>query len=149
MLPIALRNVLKGARYATEGANTLRGDPVMGDVGGYNAAMQVLGFAPADLLRQYELNAYGKGIEKAVTDKQDKLLKQYYIATREGDLDRADEVKEKLYELGDKHPDLKINEETFSKSVKARDKISDEMYHGVSFNKKLRAEIERSIGEFE
>ena len=149
MLPIALRNVLKGARYATEGANTLRGDPVMGDVGGYNAAMQVLGFAPADLLRQYELNAYGKGIEKAVTDKQDKLLKQYYIATREGDLDRADEVKEKLYQLGDKHPDLKINEETFSKSVKARDKISDEMYHGVSFNKKLRAEIERSISEFD
>jgi hypothetical protein len=149
MLPIALRNVLKGARYATEGANTLRGDPVMGDVGGYNAAMQVLGFAPADLLRQYELNAYGKGIEKAVADKQDKLLKQYYIATREGDLDRADEAKEKLYELGDKHPDLKINEQTFSKSVKARDKISDDMYHGVSFNKKLRSEIERSIGEFE
>lgn len=29
MLPIALRNVLKGTRYATEGANTLRGDPVM------------------------------------------------------------------------------------------------------------------------
>lgn len=149
MLPIALRNVLKGARYATEGANTLRGDPVMGDVGGYNAAMQVLGFAPADLLRQYELNAYGKGIEKAVTDKQDKLLKQYYIATREGDLDRADEVKEKLYQLGDKHPDLKINEDTFRKSVKARDKISDDMYHGVSFNKKLRSEIERSIGEFD
>ena len=149
MLPIALRNVLKGVRYATEGANTLRGDPVMGDVAGYNAAMQVLGFAPADLLRQYELNAYGKGIEKAVADKQDKLLKQYYIATREGDLDRADEAKEKLYELGDKHPDLKINEQTFSKSVKARDKISDDMYHGVSFNKKLRSEIERSIGEFD
>ena len=42
MLPIALRNVLKGVRYATEGVNTLRGDPVMGEVNGYNAAMQVL-----------------------------------------------------------------------------------------------------------
>ena len=91
----------------------------------------------------------GKGIEKAVTDKQDKLLKRYYIATREGDFDADDEAKEKLYELGDKHPDLKINEQTFSKSVKARDKISDDMYHGVSFNKKLRSEIERSISEFD
>jgi len=38
---------LKGGRYFAEGANTLRGDAV-GDVNGYNSAMQVLGFAPAD-----------------------------------------------------------------------------------------------------
>ena len=48
MLPIGLRNIFKGGRYAVEGANTLRGDAV-GDVNGYNAAMQVLGLCPRRL----------------------------------------------------------------------------------------------------
>lgn len=146
MLPVALRNVLKGVRYATEGANTLRGDPVMGDVSGYNAAMQVLGFAPADLLAKYEDNAYAKRVEKATVGESKKLLKQYYVADRMGDYDRAEKIRERLFELSDKH-DLGITDETINKSVKARDKISDEMYQGIQINKKIRNEIERSIME--
>jgi hypothetical protein len=146
MLPIALRNILKGARYATEGANTLRGDPVMGDINGYNAMMQVLGFAPADLLARYEDNAYAKKVDDATIGQSKKLLKQYYIADRLGDYDRADMLRDKLFALSDKH-DLGITDETINKSVTARDKISDEMYNGVQINKKLRNEIERSIME--
>ena len=146
MLPIALRNILKGVRYATEGANTLRGDPVMGDINGYNAMMQVLGFAPADLLTKYEDNAYAKKFQDATVGQGKKLLKQYYIADRLGDYDRADMLRDKLFALSDKH-DLGITEETISQSVTARDKISDEMYNGIQINKKIRNEIERSIME--
>ena len=148
MLPVALRNPLKGARYAIEGANTLRGDPVMGDINGYNAAMQVMGFAPADLLRQYEINSYGKRLDEATVGKSKKLLKQYYIAQREGDSDRADEVLEKLFALSDKH-NLGITQDTVSRSVSARDRISSEMYHGMQVNKKIRDEFEQSIAELE
>jgi hypothetical protein len=146
MLPIALRNILKGVRYATEGANTLRGDPVMGDINGYNAMMQVLGFAPADLLTKYEDNAYAKKFQDATVGQGKKLLKQYYIADRLGDYDRANMLRDKLFALSDKH-DLGITEETISQSVTARDKISDEMYNGIQINKKIRNEIERSIME--
>jgi len=146
MLPIALRNILKGVRYATEGANTLRGDPVMGDVNGYSAAMQILGFAPADLLNKYEDNAYAKKFQDATVGQGKKLLKQYYIADRLGDYDRANMLRDKLFALSDKH-DLGITEETISQSVTARDKISDEMYNGIQINKKIRNEIERSIME--
>jgi hypothetical protein len=148
MLPIALRNVLKGVRYATEGANTLRGDPVMGDINGYNAMMQVLGFAPADLLAQYEMNAYAKKVDDATIGQSKKLLKQYYIAERLGDTERADAIRDRLFELSDKH-DLGITDATINKSVTSRDKISDDMYHGVQINKKLRSEIERSIAEMQ
>jgi len=148
-LPIALRNVLKGVRYATEGVNTLRGDPVMGDVNGYNAAMQVLGFAPADLLAQYEINAIAKKQGDVITKEEQSLLKKYYVAQREGDFERADKLEEKLFELGDKYPELKITGNTLNKSVKARDKISEDMYHGVQLNKKLRPLIEQSIHELE
>jgi hypothetical protein len=148
MLPVAIRNVLKGGRYAIEGVNTLRGDPVMGDINGYNAAMQVLGFAPADLLKQYEMNAYAKKLEKATVEEGKKLLKQYYVADRSGDYERADDIRKKLFALSDKHG-LGITESTINKSVKARDRISDEMYHGVQINKKVRDEFERSIAEMD
>jgi hypothetical protein len=146
MLPVALRNILKGVRYATEGANTLRGDPVMGDINGYNAMMQVLGFAPADLLARYEDNAYAKRFQDATVGQSKKLLKQYYVADRLGDYDRANMLRDKLFALSDKH-DLGITEETISQSVTARDKISDEMHNGIQLNKRLRNQIERSIME--
>ena len=142
MLPSALKNILKGGRYALEGANTLRGDPVMGDINGYNAAMQVLGFAPADLMKQYEENAYIKQREGAITKKEKNLLKQYYVALREGDFDRTTELEAKLFELGDKYPELGITGETINKSVQSRDRISAKMYHGVQLNDKLRARLE-------
>jgi len=149
MLPVALRNPMKGVRYAVEGANTLRGDPVMGDINGYNAAMQVLGFAPADLLKQYEINAYEKRLDKATVGESKKLLKQYYVAQRMGDDDRADAILDKLFALSDKH-NLGVTQDTVNRSVKARDRISDqEMYHGVQVNKKIRDEFEQSVADLE
>lgn len=140
MLPVALKNPMKAYRYATEDATTLRGD-LVGEVNGFNAAMQVLGFAPADLLTKYEANAYGKRIEDATAGKSKRLLKQYYTAYNMGDEDRMDAIAEKLFALGDKHPELGISEETINKSVRARDAISRDMYQGISINKRMRNEI--------
>jgi len=146
VLPIGLRNVLKGYRYATEGANTLRGDTV-GDVNGANAAMQVLGFAPADLMKQYEENAYMTEKGKAINDIKKNSLKKYYAAMREGDYDGMMDAREKLFELGAKYPDLKISENTISQSVKARDRISKEMHHGVSLDRKLAPYLKQAAAE--
>jgi hypothetical protein len=148
MLPAALRNPLKGIRYAVEGANTLRGDPVMGDINGYNAAMQVMGFAPADLLNRMEMKQYAKNLDEATVGKSKKLLKQYYIADKMGDTDRADEIREKLFALSDKH-DLGITDATINKSMRAREQLSEEMYHGSAVSKKIRDEVEQSIAEME
>jgi hypothetical protein len=140
MLPVALKNVMKGFRYATEDARTLRGDMV-GEVNGYNAAMQVLGFAPADLLTKYEENAYIKGREDATVGQAKKLLKQYYVALNMGDQERMDAIEDKLFELGDKHPELNISGATISKSIKARDAISKDMYQGIEINKRMRESL--------
>jgi hypothetical protein len=140
MLPVALKNPLKAYRYATEDARTLRGDTV-GEVNGYNAAMQVLGFAPADLLTKYEENAYIKGREDATVGQAKKLLKQYYVALNMGDQERMDAIEDKLFALGDKHPDLNISADTINRSVKARDALSNDMYQGVQINKRMRNEL--------
>lgn len=146
MLPIALRNVLKGGRYLTEGANTLRGDTV-GDVNGYNAAMQVLGFAPADLMKQYEENAYMTEKGKAIKSIEKNALKKYYAAMREGDADGMMDAREKLFELGAKYPELGISEKTLTQSVKARDRISNEMHHGVQLDRKLAPYLRQAAAE--
>jgi hypothetical protein len=146
MLPIGIRNILKGGRYAIEGANTLRGDAV-GDVNGYNAAMQVLGFAPADLMKQYEENAYMTEKGKAIKSIEKNALKKYYAAMREGDIDGMMDAREKLFELGAKYPDLKISEKTINQSVKARDRISNEMHQGVSLDRKLAPYLKQAAAE--
>ena len=146
MLPIGLRNILKGGRYFTEGANTLRGDTV-GDVNGYNAAMQVLGFAPADLMKQYEENAYMTEKAKAIRSIEKNALKKYYAAMREGDADGMMEAREKLFELGAKYPEMGINESTITRSVKARERISNEMHHGVQLDRKLAPYLKQAAAE--
>jgi hypothetical protein len=140
MLPVALKNPMKAYRYATEGALTLRGD-LVGEVNGVNAALQVLGFAPADLLTKYEENAYIAGRRDATVGQAKKLLKQYYIALNMGDQERMDAIEDKLFALGDKHPNLGISGETITKSVKARDAISRDMYQGIQIDKRMREEL--------
>lgn len=146
ILPIALRNILKSGRYATEGANTLRGDTV-GDVNGYNAAMQVLGFAPADLMKNYEENAYMTEKGKAIKSIEKNALKKYYAAMREGDVDGMMDAREKLFDLGAKYPELGISEKTITQSVKARERISNEMYQGVSLDRKLAPYLKQAAAE--
>jgi hypothetical protein len=146
MLPIALRNILKGGRYAIEGANTLRGDAV-GDVNGYNAAMQVLGFAPADLMKKYEENAYMTGKAKEIRTQEKNALKKYYAAMREGDADGMMDAREKLFDLGAKYPELGISEKTINQSVKARERISNEMYQGVQLDRKLTPYLRQAAAE--
>jgi hypothetical protein len=146
MLPIGLRNILKSGRYFTEGANTLRGDAV-GDVNGYNAAMQLLGFAPADLMKQYEENAYMTEKGKAIKSIEKNALKKYYAAMREGDVDGMMDAREKLFDLGAKYPDLKISEKTINQSVKARERISREMHNGVQLDSKLAPYLRQAAAE--
>jgi hypothetical protein len=146
MLPIALRNILKGGRYFSEGANTLRGDTV-GDVNGYNAAMQVLGFAPADLMKKYEENAYMTGKAKKIRAQEKNALKKYYAAMREGDYDGMMDAREKLFALGAKYPELGISEKTITQSVKARERISNEMYQGVQLDRKLTPYLKQAAAE--
>jgi hypothetical protein len=44
--PSFVRNFLKGTRYLVEGATTVKGDPIMENIGAYNGLMQMVGFSP-------------------------------------------------------------------------------------------------------
>lgn len=141
IMPASLGNVFKAARLATEGANTLRGDPITGDVTAWNVAAQALGFSPADYQRQNELNNRMKGIDKRVSQEETKLLRKFYTAGRMGDFEAQMEIRAELQELFTRHPGLGDLGEVLRRSLDSHEKTSREMVHGISVSSKLRAEL--------
>jgi hypothetical protein len=152
ILPSFLGNLLKAYRYNAEGTQTLRGDPITGDVSAWNVGAQALGFAPADYTRQLEINAKEKGVDKYVNEKASKLKQKYYLAGRVGDYEGRQEFKDELLELGAKHPRLGINtgtiNEILDRSMKAQERATKEMVHGVRYSKKMLKEIQADAAEY-
>jgi hypothetical protein len=145
ILPTAFGNLMKSFRYATEGTQTLRGDPITGEVNAWNIGAQLFGFAPADYTKQLEINSRLKGIDKKINQEASKLKRQYYVASRVGDTDAKDEAREKLLELGAKHKGLEINRATIGdvldRSMQAQQRATKETVNGVRYSSKMRKEL--------
>jgi hypothetical protein len=145
LLPSWLRNGLKGARYMTEGATTLKGDPVVEDVSAYNSLMQVIGFAPANLSTTYEKLSAAKAYEREINSKRAKLLDRYNMANEAGDFDMREETKAMIREFNEVFPAKKITQETLAKSVAGRKAAEKQMINGVRFDKSLMPEIQEKF----
>jgi hypothetical protein len=149
ILPTGLSNALKSIRYATEGANTRRGDPIVGEMSYANAAGQFFGFAPAEYTRQLEINANVKGIDRAVNEKKTKLLRQFYVASRMGDTDTAENIMEEIRKFSIRHPGVAITLATILKSMKQHMRTSATMYHGITLSKGMMPALMANIAEYE
>lgn len=153
ILPTSLGNIMKGVRYSTEGTRTLRGDPITGEVNAWNIAAQAFGFAPADYARQLEINSRLKGIDKQVNTQQSKLKRQYFVASRLGDQEAMNDIREDLIELGRKHPGLEITPGTINdvlnRSIKAQERTTKRMVNGVAYSPKMLKEVEEHMREYE
>ena len=141
MIPTAVGSVMRGIRLGTEGANTLRGDPIVGDVNAWNSFAQMFGFAPADYTKQLEINARIKGVDKYVNETATKLRRQYNTALRTYDIDGMEDIREKLQKLYDKHPSLGNLESSLVKSKAAYDRQTQLMYNGITISPKMRNEL--------
>jgi hypothetical protein len=149
MLPSAIGNGLKSIRYATEGTTTLRGDPITGEMSYWNAGAQAFGFAPAEYTRQLEINSKEKNADKDATEEKTKLLRKFYIATREGNSSDASEVLEDMRKFSKKHPGLGITGDTIVNSMRQHMTTTSEMYHGVTFSKGMRYELLKDAAEYD
>lgn len=141
MIPSALGNVMRSIRFGTEGVNTLRGDPIVGDINPANVFAQAFGFAPADYTKQLEINARIKGIDKYINETATKLRRQYNIAQRTYDTDGMQNARDKLEKLYSKHPGLGNMNESLVKSKVSFDRQTQLMYHGITISPKLRTEM--------
>jgi hypothetical protein len=147
LMPSFVRNGMKGMRYMGEGALTLKGDPVDEDINAYNSLMQVIGFSPADLSSNYEKTSAAKAYEKEVGARRVRLLNLHDMAKTSGDSDLLAETKEQIQSFNEKHPKDKITGDTLHKSEVSRKAAEKNMINGVTFNKKLRDEIQEKFFE--
>jgi hypothetical protein len=151
MLPATLGNALKSTRYGTEGANTLRGDPITSEISPWNVAAQAFGFAPAEYTRQLEINANEKAISRYETEHRTKMLREFYTATRFGDSDGASKVMEQIQKWNAKHPykGVAVTADTIRASMKQHMKETMMAQHGISISKARMPEFLRSMQEYE
>ena len=151
MAPAFLSNVMKGMRYADEGALSMRGDPILDEVEGTALAGQFFGFAPTEYIRQLEQNALIKRIDRNIAERRTKLLRRYYVATRNGDGEAAQEAMEDMITLSTRHPEVAIDRETISRSM-AQHRRTSQMARtlgGITVNRRRLLQAMMEIQEFE
>ena len=149
MVPSAIGNGLKAVRFASEGTQTLRGDPITGEVGPWNVFAQGFGFAPAEYIQQLERNAAVKKIDRKANEQRTKLLRQYYMALREGDISGAQDTMSEVMKFNRKHPGAMITGETIKNSMAQHKKTSATMYHGITISKNMKGELMNNIAEYD
>lgn len=116
VMPSAMANPLRAIRFATQGANTMRGDPIVEDIGGGAVLAQAFGFAPSEYTRQIEINARNKFQDNRITRKKTDLLKNLNKARRFNLEPERRDILEKIAEFNREHPEIAITPETIERS---------------------------------
>lgn len=144
MLPKFAKDAMKATRFSAEGANTLRGDPIVPDISQPEAFVQLLGFQPTRLFEQQKTNNALKGYEQAILDRRQTLMNAYAMAVHTG-TDR-DLAMERIIAFNRRYPELALNAESIRQSMRARARYSQQAEGGVSINKKLAPRLREMAG---
>jgi hypothetical protein len=136
--PGFIKQPLVAARYAREGANTLKGDPLVQDVGPMDLLMQSLGFRPAEIAELQYYNITKKGQEQAIQKERQNLLNLFGISFMASDADANEKAFEKIMKFGQKHPTYRIPIESLLKSINERMTKSAMAQHGLHIDKRLQ-----------
>jgi hypothetical protein len=144
MSPAFLRNMIKSGRFATEGALTARGDPIVEDLTTLEIMGQFFGFAPQRLSSQYKINNEIKDIEYEIRDRRARLMDQYAKAIRTKDRATQKDVMEEIQQFNKANPvkGLTITPDSLRRSLAKRETVSQQTERGIflspSFRERLR-----------
>ena len=138
VLPSFLRNILKGVRFANEGALNSKGVPIVEDVSAYNSLMQIFGFTPAQLSEAYARAGAMKSAETYVENRRTALLDALYLAKSNMDADGMADAYEAIANFNAAHPDNPISAKTEKRSESMHNKAMTQYVDGVRLNPKTK-----------
>ena len=149
MLPSFAANPLKAYRYGTEGATTLRGDPITEDLGWWNVGAQAFGFVPASYTKQLELNAVEKRKEREKNEKRSELMREFYFDLVDQDEAAMADTLEEIVDFNERNPNFAMNANTISRSIAGHMKTTEEVKTtgGVTYARKNRHDVQRRNAE--
>jgi hypothetical protein len=142
--PGFIKQPLVAARYAREGVNTLKGDPLAQDIGPMDLLMQSLGFRPAEIAEIQYYNITKKGQEQGILKERQNLLNLFGISFMANDADANEKAFEKIMKFNDKYPSAAIPARSIIKSIKERATKSAQAQHGLHIDKRMRGLIDET-----
>ena len=137
ILPAPIRNPLKAARYATEGALTKNGQPIVDNVDTWNQVMQVFGFAPAELAATQEQIGTKFAISDKLRNRRTALLTNLYTAITTGDSQATEEAFEAINNFNGANPMIGIDSRSIIASFRERSRRAGESINGIYLPQKL------------
>ena len=149
MAPAAMRNISKFQRFSNEGANTMRGNPIVDDINPYNSFMQLLGFAPSDYIKNLKINSSERRKQNVVDKRRRKLLRRHNMAKSEGDMEEVRKLRKKIREFNQSLPtafrDDAIDGPALESSYRGFLTTTGKMINGIVYTDAMR----RSFEEYE
>lgn len=148
-LPTALANAMKSMRFATEGARTLRHDPIVDEIGPFGVGAQFFGFMPKEYARQLAENNYQRKLDNSINRKRTNLLKKLNHAQRYGVPDQAAEALREIQEFNARFPFAAITSDTMDRSYRAFQQTTSRMHHGITYSRKNEPLLRQSAADFD
>ena len=146
MMPKFAKDAMKATRYAHDGSNTLRGDPIVADVTTPETFIQGLGFTPTRLFEQQRTNSALKNYEQAILDRRASLLNALAMATHAGDSDDRTAALAKIHAFNIQYPEIALASESIRQSLRARARYSATAESGIFLNKKIAPRLREQVG---
>lgn len=146
MMPKAIKDGFKALRYADEGVNNLRGDPIVAAPGARNVAAQFIGFTPAEVAAQYDENRSLKNYEQHVLDRRRSLMDAYAIAIRLSDADGRQRALEQIRKFNRAWPQIALTPDSIRRSMRARAKYDRQAENGIMLNRKIAGRVRDAVG---
>lgn len=147
--PAVIKNAMKSVRLANEGATTLRGNQLVGDITATEVFGQALGFSPERVAQRQKANIEMKTAEQAILNRRQALLDAHFMSYDTGDSDMRQRVIEKVHKFNAAYPQKGITLDNLQDSVKTRMKqrALANMTGGMSIDKKLIGRLQ-NMGDY-
>jgi hypothetical protein len=146
LTPRSIGNIHKGIRYATEGAYTANGMPLVDDVNAYNSFMQVFGFRPSDVAEAGEEAGAAKRMESKIFERRNAIIARAALAQMSGDADGFIAALEEAQAFSAKNPTKPITGKVIKGAIERRQKKILDSVNGVRVDPKLANQIYDELG---
>lgn len=146
-LPKSLKDMMRAARYAQEGVNTLRGDPLVDDASLRDTLLQLSGFTPAKVADRYDRNRALKNYEQMLLERRGRLMDAFAMARRLGDGEASRETMEQIRAFNRKNPEIAITRASLRRSLAQRARYSQRAEHGITLDRRLARRVREEVGD--
>jgi hypothetical protein len=144
MMPAAIKNVMIGTRYLTEGkAKTMKGATLDENVNPAEALAQMLGFSPEDTAQKQKASFEMKNANETIRTRHNDLLNAFFIAVDGHDTVMMTKVIQKIQKFNKTNPGVAIDPDALFNSVqrKYQDRALANITGGMPIDKKLIGQL--------